>query len=284
VTTTPPQPPSDQYPGQPAQPFPQYGPPPGQQAPDGFSQQQPGQYPQQEQFPPQAQYDQQAQYQQQFPQQGQFPQGQQFAQGTLQCRFCGAVPAVEATVRGHMGLLILMRFIKLEGPFCKTCGVAATRSMTAKSLWQGWWGFASMIINPITMLVNLGTYSKFKHLPEPAPGAPGRPMATGKPLFKRPEIIGLLIPIALLAAIVTAIVTSNSASTAEVGSCVVNEGSAATPKVKVVDCGSTTGEFEVVGKLPNTVDTSGCDKFDGATTTYTESRGSSKYTLCLAPN
>jgi hypothetical protein len=142
------------------------------------------------------------QYPAEPPQHGQFPQGQQFAQGTLQCRFCGAVPAVQATVRGHAGMVLLMRLLKLEGPFCKTCGVAATRDMTAKSMWQGWWSVGSMIINPITMLVNLGTYSKFKNLLEPAPGAPGRPLNPGKPLFSRPEVIGLLVPIGILTAII----------------------------------------------------------------------------------
>jgi hypothetical protein len=156
--------------------------------------------------------------------------------------------------------------------------------MTSKSMWQGWWGVGSMIINPITMLVNLGTYSKFKHLPEPAPGAPGRPMELGKPLFKRPAVIGLLVPIALIAVIVIANLTSNAASTADVGSCVVNKGTVAAPKVEVVDCGSTTGEFKVVGKLEGTTDSAGCEKFDGYEVAYTERRGStSEYTLCLAP-
>ena len=145
---------------------------------------------------------------------------------------------MQATVRGHIGMVLLMRLLKLEGPFCKTCGVAATRDMTAKSMWQGWWSIGSVIVNPITMLVNLGTYSKFKHLPEPAPGAPGRPMDPGKPLFQRAAVIGLLIPIAMVAAIVIGNLTSNAASTAEVGSCVVQRRFDHDPKVKVVDCGT----------------------------------------------
>ena len=191
---------------------------------------------------------------------------------------------MQATVRGHIGMVLLMRLLKLEGPFCKTCGVAATRDMTAKSMWQGWWSIGSVIVNPITMLVNLGTYSKFKHLPEPAPGAPGRPMDPGKPLFQRAAVIGLLIPIAIIAAIVIGNLTSNAASTADVGSCVVNEGTTTTPKVKVVDCGTADNEFKVVGKLEDTTNSDQCDKFDGTVMAYTESRGSSKYVLCLAPN
>jgi hypothetical protein len=109
-------------------------------------------------------------------------------------------------------------------------------------------------------------------------------MDPGKPLFKRPAIIGLLIPIAIVAAIVIGALTSNAASTADVGSCVVNEGTVSTPKVKVVDCGTADDEFKVVGKLENSTNSDACEKFDGYSVAYTEERGSSKYTLCLAPN
>jgi hypothetical protein len=296
VTTTPPPgqpyPPHPQQPGQHPQQFPQYGPPPGQpqfpppQQPQQFGQ--PGQGgPQQPQYGqpgPQQQYAQQNYAPQQQPQQpGQFPQGQQMPQGQpgmVQCRFCGGVPAVEATVRGHQGFLIMMRFLKLQGPFCKTCGTAATRDMTAKSMWQGWWGVASLIINPITMLMNLGTFSKFKNLPEPVPGAPGRPMDPGKPLFKRPVVLGLLIPIAVLALIVVA--NLNKDPEAAIGSCVYNKGTADKPNVKVVDCSSSDADYKVIGKLDNTVDGDQCAKFQDSTVSYTDRNA--KFTLCLTPN
>ncbi|WP_433002147.1 LppU/SCO3897 family protein [Kribbella sp. CA-294648] len=246
--------------GQPQQQFPQYG--PGDQ--QGAQYQQPQQAPQ---------------YGQQQP--GQFPQGQQFGQG-LQCRFCGGVPAVDATVRGHQGFVIVMRFLKLQGPFCKTCGVATTRDMTGKSMVQGWWGIGSLIINPITMLMNLVTFSKFRNLPEPAPGAPGRPMNPGKPLFKRPVALGLLIPIAVFGLIVFS--NLNKASSADVGSCVYNKGTSAKPNVKVVDCTSSDAKYKVVGKIPGVADSSACARYEESTVSYTDERGSSKYTLCLAPN
>jgi hypothetical protein len=200
--------------------------------------------------------------------------------GLLQCRFCGGVPAVEATVRGHQGFLVMMRLLKLKGPFCKTCGTAATRDMTAKSMWQGWWGVGSMIINPITMLVNLGTFPKFKNLPEPAPGAPGRPMEPGKPLFKRPAVLGLLIPIALIALIVVA--NLNKDPEATIGSCVYNKGTADKPNVKVVDCSSSDADYKVIGKLDNTVDGDQCAKFQDSTVSYTDRKA--KFTLCLTAN
>jgi hypothetical protein len=256
-----------QQPGQPGQQFPQYG--PGDQ--QGAQYQQP-QYGQPGPGGPQQQYAQQ--------QPGQFPQGQQYAHGQLQCRFCGGAPAVEATVRGHQGLIVLMRFLKLQGPFCKTCGTAAIRDMTAKSMWQGWWGIASLIINPVTMLVNLGTFSKFKNLPEPAPGAPGRPMDAGKPLFKRPAALGLLLPLLVIVLIVVS--NLNKTPDAAVGSCVYNKGTTAKPDVKVVDCTSSDADYKVVGKIDNKADGDACAKFETSTVSYTDGRA--KYTLCLAPN
>ena len=296
MTTSPPQPPQNPYPGQPGgygpppEQFPQYAQPqtqPGQQQPgQGYGGPQYGQ-------PPQAPYgqqpfQQQAPYQQgqSFPQQGQaFPHGQQafVPQGQQQCRFCGGYPAVDATVRGHQGMIILMRWLKLQGPFCRTCGIASVRDMTSKSLWQGWWGIGSAIINPIIMLTNIGPMQKFKSLPEPAPGAPGRPMDPGKPLFRRPAILGLLLPILVIAAIVISNLATTTTSEAAVGQCVVNNGTSDDPDVKVVDCTSSEAAYKIIGKLDDSTDDSQCDQFEGVEASYTVERGSTKYTLCLAP-
>jgi hypothetical protein len=286
VTTSPPQPPQNPYPGQPGG----YGPPPEQFPQYAQPQTQPGQQqgqeyggPQQYGQPPQAPYGQQP-FQQHAPyQQGQaFPHGQQafVPQGQQQCRFCGGYPAVDATVRGHQGMIILMRWLKLQGPFCRTCGIASVRDMTSKSLWQGWWGIGSAIINPIIMLTNIGPMQKFKSLPEPAPG-PGRPMDPGKPLFQRPVILGLLIPVAVLALIVFA--NLNSTSNADVGQCVQNKGTSTNPNVKVVDCGSADAEYKIVGKIDDSTDDTQCEQFAGSEASYVYERGSTKYTLCLSP-
>ena len=303
MTTSPPQPPQNPYPGQPGgygpppEQFPQYAQPqqqpgPGQQPGQGYGEQ-PGQpqhghaygRPGQQYGQPYGQqsFQHQAPYGQSFPQQGQaFPHGQQAfaAQGQQQCRFCGGFPAVDATVRGHQGLIILMRFLKLQGPFCRTCGIASVRDMTTKSLWLGWWGIASSIINPITMLMNIGPMQKFKSLPEPSPG-PGRPMDPGKPLFQRPAILGLLVPVALLALII--FVNLDPTSNADVGACLVNNGTSTKPDMKKVDCGTSDAEYRIVGKLDDTTDDSQCDQFADAQTTYVYQKRSTKYVLCLAP-
>lgn len=291
MTTSPPQPPQNPYAGQPGsygpppQQFPQYTRQPGQQShpdPQTFPGQQPPQYSQQQ--GPQYGYGQQYRQQQASYQQGQVaPQAVPSypSQTELTCRFCGGYPAADATVRGHQGLLVLMRFLKLDGPFCRFCGIASVRQMTSRSLWQGWWGLGSSIINPITMLMNIGPMQKFKKLPEPSQG-PGRPMEPGKPLFQRPAILGLLIPVAAIALIVFSAVNSTS-STAEVGRCVVNKGTEAKPKVEVVDCGSADAQYRIVGRLDNSTNDSQCDQFAGVEASYVYTGRYTKYTLCLGP-
>ncbi|GAA0586848.1 hypothetical protein GCM10009534_21350 [Kribbella sandramycini] len=178
--------------------------------------------------------------------------------------------------------MIVMRFLKLQGPFCKTCGTASVRNMTANSLVQGWWGFASMIINPVTMIANLITFQKFKRLPDPQPG-PGRPMELGKPLIQRPQIFMALIPIAIIAAIVIGNLTTTSTSEAVVGQCVQNKGTDADPEVKVLDCSKSDAEFRIIGKIPGTTDGSRCDQFPGYEASYTVQERYTRYTLCLGP-
>jgi hypothetical protein len=184
---------------------------------------------------------------------------------------------VDATVRGHQGMIILMRFLKLRGPFCRTCGIASVRDMTSKSLWQGWWGVGSSIINPITMLMNIGPMQKFKRLPEPTPG-PGQPMNPGKPLFQRPAILMLLLPIAFVAILIVANLNSTE-SKAQIGACVVNKGTSTDPDVKVVDCTSSEAEYKIVDRIDDSTDESQCG--DDAEASYVYQEGSTKYTLCL---
>jgi len=38
------------------------------------------------------------------------------------CRVCGRRPAINVNLRRHVGMLILQRFIKFEGPLCKEHG------------------------------------------------------------------------------------------------------------------------------------------------------------------
>ena len=122
------------------------------------------------------------------------------------CRMCGSVPAAPAKFRGHQGFIVMMRFLSLDGPFCRDCGLSTFRGMTARTLVQGWYGYASLIITPITVLMNLARRGKVAKLPAPQPNpyGPSRPpMDPGAPLLQRPmAIVGLGIPFVLIALLV----------------------------------------------------------------------------------
>lgn len=134
------------------------------------------------------------------------PAPMQPAQPLLRCRFCGSVPAVQTTFRGHQGMIVLMRFLSLKGPFCRDCGLSVFRDMTSKTLVQGWYSYGSLIAAPITVLINLWRRDKVASLPAPQPAPDGtsrRPMDPGKRLLARPmTIIGLCIPVVLVMALV----------------------------------------------------------------------------------
>ncbi len=120
------------------------------------------------------------------------------------CRFCGGYPAVDATVRGHQGLIIAYRMLRMTGPFCHTCGTATVRDMSARTLVQGWWSLISWVLTPITLLLNLGPHNKFKQLPPPVPGTHGPQLDPGVPLTRRPHIAMLLVPGSLALVVVLA--------------------------------------------------------------------------------
>jgi len=118
------------------------------------------------------------------------------------CRLCGSVPAVDTTFRGHQGMLVLMRFLSTKGPFCRDCGLGVYRHMTSRTLLQGWYGYASFVITPFTVLTNLIRRSKVARLapPQPHPYAPSQPpMNPGPSLLARPlTYVGAAIPLTLI--------------------------------------------------------------------------------------
>jgi hypothetical protein len=148
------------------------------------------------------------------PQQQYAPQYAPQQAPVVQCRFCGCVPAVNTKFRGHQGMIVLMRFLSQPGPFCRDCGLATFRTMTSRTLVQGWYGYASFVITPITVLMNLVRRGKVAALPppqQPPYGAFGRPLDPGPALLARPmTIIGLGIPVALIILLVAVIVAGNA--------------------------------------------------------------------------
>ncbi|MCX5287133.1 MULTISPECIES: hypothetical protein [unclassified Streptomyces] len=103
------------------------------------------------------------------------------------CRICGAGPAKNITVRQHTGMVLAMRFSKMEGPLCRSCGVAIHRDMTTKTLAGGWWSPVSLVFfGWATLLWNLVVHFRLARLPQPTPSPTGVVMDQGKPIHQRP--------------------------------------------------------------------------------------------------
>ncbi|MET7605899.1 hypothetical protein ABZS96_25970 [Streptomyces avermitilis] len=124
------------------------------------------------------------------------------------CRVCGAHPVAPVTVRAHQGLLLAMRWQRIDGPLCSLCGIALVRQLTTKTLWQGWWGPMSLVAGaPYALLSNLAAYRQIRRLEPPLP-APGRPQANpGKPVLKRPLAYVALIPLCWAIWVLTHMIT-----------------------------------------------------------------------------
>ncbi|MEU9045285.1 MULTISPECIES: hypothetical protein [unclassified Kitasatospora] len=160
--------------------------------------------------------------------------------------------------------------------------------MTSDSLWQGWWGIPSMIVNPIVMLINIPQRLKVNKLPEPVPGAPRAPMNPGKPVYLRPTILGVLIPVILVSLIV--FIEKGDPEFAKAGDCIHNNNPIvlsgvvdSNADVVVVPCSDPRAEARVVGRVEDTNDGEHvCRKsFPDADGYFTYERRSDKYTLCL---
>lgn len=195
------------------------------------------------------------------------------------CRTRYSTRAVAATIRGHQGMLLRMRTITNNGPFCRTCGTALNRDMTSKTLVQGWWSIGSLIMGPFALISNLVQRSKIRKLPPPAPGFSGRPLDPGKPVLRRPAVLGLLVPVAIVAIIAGVVVASqNDASHAEAGDCVKKTGE---NSIEIVECTSPGAEYKVLSRSSGSNDTL-CQFNEQAVASYVEETSGSSFVLCLA--
>jgi hypothetical protein len=167
------------------------------------------------------------------------------AAGQLACRLCGSTPAAAGRFRAHQGFIVIMRFLRLDGPFCRDCGLATFRRMTGQTLLLGWWGPLSFFITPVTVLINLVRRGRFTRLAPPQreahiAAAMPPPLNPGRPVFARPAIIGLVVPVLVLVAVVASI-NSRSAE-AQLGKCVnvtaTDLGTQGTGTATIVDCGA----------------------------------------------
>lgn len=98
------------------------------------------------------------------------------------CVVCGRVPSLSLTIRRHVGMVFLMRFVRLKASFCRDHGMATTKAYLGKTLVQGWWGILSVFVNVFVIVANLRVLGAYRRVAAPPPvvrhepGAPIRSM------------------------------------------------------------------------------------------------------------
>jgi len=112
------------------------------------------------------------------------------------------------TVRRHVGLFYLQRFVTVKAAACRACGRRLVRNFTLRTLAQGWWGAISFFFNWFVLGANAVAWLRLGRLNEPSvsgtdglaatPGfAAARREETAKPkkrswLVKGGAVVGVL--------------------------------------------------------------------------------------------
>ncbi|MFE0459914.1 hypothetical protein ACFW1A_11750 [Kitasatospora sp. NPDC058965] len=218
----------------------------------------------------------------------------------LACRICGGVPAADVTVRGHRGLIVLMRFLRAPGPYCVVCGTATVRDMSQQTLLRGWWSYLSSLFTLIALLQNRSALQRLRRLPPPQPGSHGPQLDPGRPLTRRGAIWMLLLPVASVAVAITLLVVALTAAdpvdtshdrpvtTAQAGDCLHDaNGKAgaddASASVVVVPCSDKRADYQVVHRVATMDDGStACAPYSNATKWLSHKDAGYSFVLCLA--
>jgi hypothetical protein len=116
----------------------------------------------------------------------------------ISCRICHRMPAANVRFHGHQGMLVIMRFSRVDGPFCRDCGLAAYRDMSARTMVRGWWGPFSLFAAAAVLVLNAVRRGTVARLAEPERGRNEDTLDPGKPLLDRTAAYGLLVPALLL--------------------------------------------------------------------------------------
>ena len=128
------------------------------------------------------------------------------------CAICGRSPVVPIVVTKQTGAIVARLSGRRpwmwpptrdawRGLACHDCGLARAREYQAHSLGVGWWGALSVFSNVATVAQNMSAFSALRRL-APAVDAPrAKPLSPGRPVWRRPISLGLVLVIALVAGV-----------------------------------------------------------------------------------
>ena len=101
----------------------------------------------------------------------------------VRCRLCHRGPTVEASLFEHHGYGVPLKHLVLRGPLCRQCGLVAWRRMTLQTLLLGWWGLASIVLTPVTLVLNAIALVRLLQTPA-APPVAVHPLRAAEPLTR----------------------------------------------------------------------------------------------------
>ncbi|MGH2921939.1 MAG: hypothetical protein ACRDKU_07740 [Gaiellaceae bacterium] len=84
------------------------------------------------------------------------------------CESCGGRPACRVTIRRHVGMFYLQRFVTVKTVACRACGRRLVRDFTLRTLAQGWWGLISFFFNWFVLAANAFAWLRLGRLNEPS--------------------------------------------------------------------------------------------------------------------
>jgi hypothetical protein len=128
--------------------------------------------------------------------------------GVKTCRYCTSVPAIEVKFRRSAGIIFGWQTGTVSGAFCRDCGIATFRNFTAYTLVLGWWSVLAVFISPVVMFLNMLAVLNIRDLNPPVFTATGhRRLPMGRPVYERWQIVGVLVPVTVLALVLAAFVS-----------------------------------------------------------------------------
>ena len=115
------------------------------------------------------------------------------------CQSCGAGPTVHLKLNRMRGLIVLFVVSTRKVWVCRDCAVGPFREAQNFTLTWGWWGFFTLFLTPIALLMNLWQLHLASRLAPPV-GRQGPVIYPGPPLSQRAGLwIGcVLLPLVLL--------------------------------------------------------------------------------------
>jgi hypothetical protein len=80
------------------------------------------------------------------------------------CKVCGRGPAARFVIRRHVGMLLLLKFVKIDAILCREHAIATVQQFQRQTLVQGWWGVTSFFFNIAAVVGNLSALSRAKKM------------------------------------------------------------------------------------------------------------------------